>query len=237
MVPVLALCSPSPSSMSALTSFVSLYSWVRQNPWMRAFTVLTRVGLAIGFVGPGLQKVLGHRFHNPEILTPETTLGAFFEAFFQAPEFYAFVGAAQVVAGLLLLHPRTALLGALVFLPIIANIFAITVALPFGGTVYITGAMLLAAIYLLAWDAPRLFLLVRGSGTVSLQPPLSYIRGMADRVAFALLLGSGLLFTVSARGYFGPESALLMLAAILVGSAGGCLYLFMTWSHRVRTPA
>jgi len=223
--------------MSPPASLVWLYRWMRQNRWARAFTVLTRVGLAIGFVGPGLQKMLGHRFHNPEILTPETTIGAFFEAFFQAPEFYAFVGAAQVVAGLLLLHPRTALLGAMVYLPIIANIFAITVALPFAGTVYITGAMLLAVLYLLAWDAPRLYVLVRGSGAVDLQPPIPHIRGATDRVAFALLLGSGLVFTLSARGYFGSESGLVMLGGVLVGAIGGGLYLLMTWRRRALAPA
>ena len=116
-------------------SFAPLWSFhaaVRRNHWAQAFTVFTRTLLAVGFIAPGLTKVLGDRFHNPEILTEETAIGTFFEAFFQAPEFYAFVGLAQVLAALLLLIPRTALLGAMIYLPIIANIFAITVSLNFG---------------------------------------------------------------------------------------------------------
>ena len=95
----------------------------------------------------------------------------------------------------------------------------------------------LAVFYLLAWDAPRLLLLVRGSGAVDLQPPIPHIRGATDRVAFALLLGSGLVFTLSARGYFGSESGLVMLGGLLVGAIGGGLYLLMTWCRRALAPA
>ena len=66
------------------------------------------------------------------------------------------VGLMQVAAGVLLLIPGTALLGALLYLPIIVNIFVITVAMEFRGTWVIVGAMLLANLYLLAWDYDRL---------------------------------------------------------------------------------
>ena len=64
---------------------------------------------------------------------------------------------AQWVAGGLLLIPRTATLGAVLYLPIIVNIFAITVAIgsSFAGTRVVTGAMLAANIYLLCWDWDR----------------------------------------------------------------------------------
>ncbi|MBD0320613.1 MAG: DoxX family protein, partial [Gemmatimonadetes bacterium] len=44
------------------------------------------------------------------------------------------VGWAQLAGAILLLIPRTATLGALIFFPIILNIFVITVALHFTGT-------------------------------------------------------------------------------------------------------
>ena len=44
----------------------------------------------------------------------------------------------------------------LLYLPIIVNIFVITVAMQFRGTWVIVGAMLLANLYLLAWDYDRL---------------------------------------------------------------------------------
>jgi hypothetical protein len=151
-----------------------LHARATRIPGIARFTGLTRVLLAIGFVPPGLKKVLGHRFANPEILTPATTIGGFFEAFFQAGEYYFFVGLAQVLAGLLLLVPATATLGALLYLPIIANIFVITWSMQFRGTWVITGLMLLANLYLLCWDWPRL----RG---IFLPPAASAPAGPASR--------------------------------------------------------
>lgn len=58
-------------------------------------------------------------------------------------------------------HPRTATIGALVYFPLILNIFVITVSLHFRGTPFITGLMLLASIYLLCWDYDKLKHLVR----------------------------------------------------------------------------
>jgi hypothetical protein len=52
----------------------------------------------------------------------------------------------QLTAAALLLLPWTATLGAVVYLPIILNIFVITVAVGFGGTQVVSGLMLLANI-------------------------------------------------------------------------------------------
>lgn len=120
------------------------------------FTVVTRLILGVAFIPPGLTKVLGQRFANPEILTPDTPIGYWFDAFFQTGGYYTFVGAAQVLAGVLLLVPRTALLGAVLYFPIIVNIWVLTVALHFGGTWVITSLMALGCLYLLCWDYDRL---------------------------------------------------------------------------------
>ena len=63
---------------------------------------------------------------------------------------------AQVVAGALMLLPRTATFAAVAFFPVALNIFVITVALEFRGTPFITGPMLVGAAALLAWDWHRL---------------------------------------------------------------------------------
>ena len=62
---------------------------------------------------------------------------------------------AQVIIALLLLIPRTALLGALMYFPIILNICILTYAVRFEGT-RITTFMLLANLYLLCWDYDRI---------------------------------------------------------------------------------
>lgn len=121
--------------------------------------MMTRVLLALGFTPSGLTKLLGNRF---TILGLETPVGFFFEALYRSGFYWNFIGACQLLAALLLLIPRTATLGALVYFPLILNIFVITVSLHFTGTPVITGLMLLASIYLLCWDADKLKPLIRG---------------------------------------------------------------------------
>ena len=123
------------------------------SPWLRLFTAVTRGWLAIGFILPGLKKVVNLPF-APGI--PVTgPIGGFFDAFFQATEYYIFVGTVQVVAGFLLLFPATVTLGSILYFPVILNIFVITVALEFKGTWVIAGLMLMANTFLLYWDFDR----------------------------------------------------------------------------------
>lgn len=120
--------------------------------WLHAFTAVTRALLVVGFVEPGLTKVLGHRFTSLPLSSP---VGFFFEAFYRTGIWYRFVGACQILAALMLLVPRTAALGAVLYLVIIVNIFLINVGVGFTGTPFITGPMVLAALYLVCWDYPR----------------------------------------------------------------------------------
>jgi len=69
--------------------------------------------------------------------------------------YYTFIGAGQLIAALLLLIPRTALLGAVVYFPVILNICVLTYAVRFEGT-RIATLMLLANLFLLVWDYQRL---------------------------------------------------------------------------------
>ena len=84
-----------------------------------------------------------------------TPVGAFFEALYQTGSYWRFLGLSQVLAGVLLLIPATAFYGAVLFLPILANVVVITIAIEFKGTPMITVPMLLANLWLMAWDWPR----------------------------------------------------------------------------------
>ena len=106
--------------------------------------ILAPEGMQLGNAGP---------LAEAEVDTP---VGYFFDAFFQAGLYYQFVGVAQVTAGLLLLFPRTSLIGAVLYFPIIVNIAVVTNSLPFGNTGTIAVLMLLANLYLLCWDYGRL---------------------------------------------------------------------------------
>lgn len=126
---------------------------VTGEPWMQRFTAFTRVLLAIGFIPPSIPKIL----HQPFTVLPETNpVGAYFAALYRTGFYYEFIGWGQITAALLLLFPRTAHLGALLFLPIIANIAVLTFSVGFKGTVYITALMLVAVLYLVAWEFDRL---------------------------------------------------------------------------------
>ena len=130
-----------------------LFVWVRSTPFFLRFTLFTRILLAAGFIPTGMVKMLGRRF---TLISPDTPIGAFFEAMYQTGGYWQFLGFSQVLAGALLLIPRTAHLGALLFVPIMTNIFVVTVALGFRGTPLVTGLMLVAVIYLCAWDYHRI---------------------------------------------------------------------------------
>ena len=117
------------------------------------FTWTTRVLLFLGFLPSGLKKLLGERF---TLLGLENPVGFFFEALYRTGFYWNFLGLMQLFAGILLLIPKTSFFGALIYLPIIINIFIIVVSMHFTGTPYIAGLMLVANLYLLFWDYKKL---------------------------------------------------------------------------------
>ncbi|MDX2040067.1 MAG: hypothetical protein SF097_02410 [Acidobacteriota bacterium] len=130
-----------------------LLARIKQDKFLRLFTIFTRIMLALGFLPSGWTKAVYERF---TLLALDNPVGFFFEAMYQTGFYYRFIGIAQVTAAILLLIPRTALLGALIYFPIILNIFIITISMDFRGTPFITGMMLLGNVYLLCWDFDRL---------------------------------------------------------------------------------
>lgn len=130
----------------------SAFLWIRSSAFCYRFALFTRILLAAGFIPTGTVKLLGERF---TLLGTDSPIGAFFEAMYQTGLFWRFLGLTQVVAGILLLIPRLAHLGAAVFVAIVLNIFIITISLDFRGTPIVTGLMLLAVVYLCFWDFHR----------------------------------------------------------------------------------
>lgn len=121
--------------------------------WTQMFTAFTRCLLALAFIPPSIPKVL----HRPFTLLPDTDpIGHYFNALMDTGFYYEFIGWSQIIAAVLLLVPRTSHLGAMMFLPIIANIAVLTLSVGFKGTWVITGLMCVAAIYLIAWEYDRL---------------------------------------------------------------------------------
>lgn len=139
--------------MSLETRLDSLHRRVRMVKPLYLFTLFCRTVLAISFIPSGMTKLLGYRF---SLMSVDTPVGYFFDSFYQTGGWYRFVGFCQVMAAVLLLIPRTATLGAVVFLPIVLNVMLVTVFVGFGGTWTITSLMLLANVYLICWDYDRI---------------------------------------------------------------------------------
>ncbi len=117
------------------------------------FIVLLRIVLGLSFIYPGIPKILGHRFTT---LGTDTPVGYFFEAMYQTGFYWRFLGIAQILTGMLLISQRYATLGAVLYFPIILNIFILTASMGFTGTPYVTFMMLLAGVLLLIWDYDKL---------------------------------------------------------------------------------
>lgn len=135
----------------------TFHSYIKSKKHFLIFTWLTRILLFIGFLPSGLKKILGQRFTQ---ISVENPIGFFFEALYQTGFYWNFLGLIQLLAGLLLLIPKTSFFGALLYFPIIINIFVIVTAMSFTGTPYVAGLMLLANVYLLFWDYTKLKSLV-----------------------------------------------------------------------------
>jgi uncharacterized membrane protein YphA (DoxX/SURF4 family) len=128
------------------------YYEAKGNKWLRYFAVFCRVALALGFIPSGLVKIMGERF---TALPNNHPLGHYLEALHHTSFYYPFIGVIQVITAALLLIPRTALLGALIYFPIILNICILAYASRFEGTRIVT-LMVMANVYLLCWNYDRL---------------------------------------------------------------------------------
>jgi hypothetical protein len=139
--------------MSIQKTLDSIHSRMTSNRLLQIFTSFTRCLLAVGFIPPSIPKIL----HKPFTVLPDTNpVGHYFAALYDTGFYYEFIGWGQITAALLLLFPRTAHIGALMFLPIIANIAVLTWSVGFQGTWLLTIFMLLAALWLTAWEYDRL---------------------------------------------------------------------------------
>jgi uncharacterized membrane protein YphA (DoxX/SURF4 family) len=210
-----------------------VHAWARAQPTLQRVVIVTRILLALAFVPTGLVKVTGQRF---TIMPVDTPLGFFFEAMYRTDLYWRFLGVAQLVAGALLLIPRTATLGAVLFFPIVLNIFMITVALHFTGTPVITGLMTLASLSLLCWDYDRLKpMLWTSADSASGRRAVERWGGpgpAVERAGYALGALSGMGAFLWTRGFV---SETVLRVCVLLGVAAVCMVL-AGWVQAARTP-
>ncbi|MDT0650330.1 DoxX family protein [Autumnicola edwardsiae] len=139
--------------MNLSLKFERLHLKARQSLWLWYFAVFNRIVLALGFLPSGFVKVNGERFTALAVKHP---MGSYLEAFYHTGYYYTFVGILQMTAAILLLIPRTATLGAVIYFPIILNICILSFAVRFDGSLLTAPLMVLANLYLLCWDYHKL---------------------------------------------------------------------------------
>ena len=167
------------------------YFSIKQNRWHWLFQLGCRILLAYAFVLAGMVKILGERFASGlSVIHP---MGSYLEALHHTGYYYTFIGVAQVLAAILLLFPRTVLMGALLYLPIIVNIWILSFAVRFVGSYITSPLMVLANLYILAWHYDKLRYILpfnRHSEEVSLSKPKKY------SLKFPYLFATGVLSTM-----------------------------------------
>lgn len=135
-----------------------------------------------------------------------------------------FLAWSQVTIGLLLLSQRFATLGAIMLLPMIANILVITISMQFGGTEYINGFLLLLNLFLLAADYHKIKFLffddARDLRPVRLERRRPAIDGLC-LFGLALCLASAPAHSIDRRLTFGLSLAGLLIFSVCALLAAG----------------
>ena len=196
--------------------YIALHKW---------FRLFVRFGLAAQMFYYGLAKVIPTQFPAPSLVTLVEPVGNLSRTdllwtFIGASTAYqVFTGCAEVLAGIFLAVPRTTMLGALICLADMIQVFALNMTYDFG-LKQISFHLILMSLFLLAPDFPRLvsvFFLDRAAAP-SAHAPLFRTRranrlALAAQIVFAVYLVA--MFTRLALGYWlaeggggGPRSAL-----------------------------
>jgi len=134
---------------------------------VQLFTIYLRYLIASAFVFASLPKIMGERFTQ---IPPSDPVGYYFEAMYQTGFYWNFLGWGQMLAALLLMTQRFAALGAVLFYPIIINIWLVTWSIGFKGTPTVTFLMFLGNTYLLVWEYRRLLPLLQPESRLRLPP-------------------------------------------------------------------
>ncbi|WNJ17827.1 DoxX family membrane protein [Pontibacter sp. G13] len=168
---------------------------------MRTLVFLARLGLGLIFFTAGMSKLLDGQF--PGIIGPVWLEDAL------APHglalFAQFVAWSQVLIGLLLMTQRFATLGAIMVLPMILNIWMVTISQNWKGTPYVIAFFFATNLFLLAADWHRLKFLIHPDPKALAQLPglVRNWRGdMLWAVGLLLILGSvGMFFVLPVLCY------------------------------------
>jgi len=180
-----------------MNRFEEVYYEAKADKWFQRFAVFCRIALATSFIIAGYVKIVGERFAAG--LPSNNPLGHYFDALQLTGYYYTFIGIAQIITAILLLIPRTSLIGALMYFTFIVNICVLTYATRFDGT-RLNTMVLLASLFLLVWDYDRLKHILPFKQPKTEPPVLKNPRGV--RLRFLFFGGSFIVLAIIIIGTF-----------------------------------
>jgi uncharacterized membrane protein YphA (DoxX/SURF4 family) len=184
----------------------------------QGFRVFVRLCLAAQMLEYGITKIIPNQFEAPSLNTLVTPVGdlslnsLLWTSIGAAPPYQIFTGFAELLAGVLLLIPRTALLGALLCLVDLAQVMSLNMAYDIGLKLT-TFHLILLTLFLLAPDLRRLldvFVFNRAT-EASREPATSRFAVVAQLLIGVYLVGTFAYINIGfwhAKGGGSPRSAL-----------------------------
>jgi hypothetical protein len=169
-------------------------NYVRLHTWFRLFV---RLALAASLFEYGMTKVIPTQFPAPSLITLVTPVGdltlsaLLWTSMGASPAYEIFTGCIEMLAGVLLLTPRTTMLGATIGLGALIQIFALNMTYDIGVKL-VSFHLIVLAVFLLAPDLPRFadfFLRNRPAGTAT--PPRLARTRRGNRIALAAQIAFG----------------------------------------------
>lgn len=109
---------------------------------------IARIGMGLTFILSGLRKLPGVKF---TVLPIDNPVGFYFEAMHLTGFYWNFIGYFQILIGFLIFFNRFVVISSLLMMPVVINIFLVSIALNMRGTPIITATMVLGNLVLLIW--------------------------------------------------------------------------------------
>lgn len=206
---------------------MKLIDRLKSRIFFKLVVIYLRYLIGFAFVFASIVKIQGKRFTS---IPPDQPIGYFFDAMYQSGFYWNFLGWSQFIAGTLLMTQRFSTVGAMMFFPIILNVFMITHSIDFGmGTPLITSLMLLGTIFLILWDYKKWMILFQRDHHIYLdltkQPEdifMNHPSWTITGVVFVLLTTIPWLFGFSS----------IMIWIIVMLTAGMSPFVYMMFLHK-----
>lgn len=189
-------------------NYITLHKW---------FRVFVRLGLAAQMLEYGMTKIIPNQFAAPSLNILVTPVGdlslnsLLWTSIGAAPGYQIFTGFAELLAGILLLSPRTTLLGALLCLADLFQVASLNMAYDIGLKLT-TFHLILLTLFLLVPDLRRLAdFFIFNRATEAAKPEASRVAVIAQILFGVYLVGSFAYINVGywyAEGGGRPRSAL-----------------------------